>query len=237
MTILRLDAPRCARSQCSYRFSSMTDSDKIVRALLRKHGRTFSEELGIRLRSSTPSALFRWLCAALLFSARINNKIAMEAARALTKHGWTSAKKMQAATWKQRAVALNRAGYARYDEKTSRMLADTSKLLLDHYKGDLRKLREAAKHDPRRERELLMECKGIGDVGADIFFREVQVVWPEYAPFADNVALKSARKLGLPAKADGLAKLVSKEDFPRLLAALVRCALAKDYAAIKKSAP
>jgi hypothetical protein len=48
--------------------------------------------------------------------------------------------------------------------------------------------------------------------------------------------LTSARKLGLPAKADGLAKLVSKEDFPRLLAALVRCALAKDYAAIKKSA-
>lgn len=217
----------------------MTDSNKIVRALLRKHGRTFSEELDIRLRSNTPSALFRWLCAVLLFSARISNKIAMEAARALTKHGWTSAKKMQAATWKERTVALNRAGYARYDEKTSRMLADTSELLLDHYKGDLRKLRklrEAAKRDPRRERELLMECKGIGDVGADIFFREVQVVWPEYAPFADNAALKSARKLGLPAKADGLAKLVSKDDFPRLLAALVRCAFAKDYAAIEKSA-
>jgi thermostable 8-oxoguanine DNA glycosylase len=211
----------------------MADSAKVVKALLEKHGRTFSRELGIKLESNTPSALFRWLCAALLFSARISNRIAMEAARALTKHGWTSARKMAAATWKERTVVLNRAGYARYDEKTSRMLADTSKLLLDRYKGDLRKLREEAKRDSRRERNLIKECKGIGEVGASIFFREVQVVWPEQAPFADKVALRSAGKLGLPTNAEGLAKLVSEKEFPRLLAALVRCELAKDHGAIR----
>jgi hypothetical protein len=73
-----------------------------VKALLEKYGRTFSDELGIKLEGNTPSALFRWLCAALLFSARISNKIGVEAARALTKHGWTSAQKMRAATWRER---------------------------------------------------------------------------------------------------------------------------------------
>jgi hypothetical protein len=211
----------------------MADSARVVKALFGKYGRTFSDELGIKLETNTPSALFRWLCAALLFSARVGNKIAMDSARALTKHGWTSAQKMAAATWEERTQALNRAGYARYDEKTSRMLADTSKLLLDRYKGDLRKLREAAERDPRRERELIMECKGIGKVGACIFFREVQAIWPEHAPFADQAALRSAGKLGLPTNAEGLAKLIPEKDFVQLLAALVRCELAKDHAAIK----
>jgi hypothetical protein len=73
-----------------------------------------------------------------------------------------------------------------------------------------------------------MECKGIGEVGADIFLREVQTAWPELKPFADAAALKSAGKLGLPTKADELAKLVPDKEFPHLLAALIRCRLAKD---------
>jgi hypothetical protein len=73
-----------------------------------------------------------------------------------------------------------------------------------------------------------MECKGIGEVGADIFLREVQTAWPELKPFADPAALESAGKLRLPTKADELAKLVPDKEFPRLLAALIRCQLAKD---------
>lgn len=64
---------------------------------------------------------------------------------------------------------VNKAGYARYDEKTSRMLADTSNLLMKCYHGDLRERREAAERDPARERKLLMGCKGVGEVGGDIF--------------------------------------------------------------------
>ena len=208
---------------------SKPSKKQIVAALLKRHGRFFSSELGIKLGSNSPSALFRWLCAALLFSARIGNEIATEAARALSKQGWTTAKKMTAATWGERTRVLNHAGYARYDEKTSRMLAATSDLLLERYGGDLRKLREAAERDPKREKKLLMECKGIGDVGADIFLREVQVAWTELQPFVDATGLKSARKLGLSSDAEELANLAPKKDFPRLLAALVRCQLAKDH--------
>ena len=72
------------------------------------------------------------------------------------------------------------------------MLGDTALMLLDKYRGDLRQLRAAAGRDPRRERLLLKECKGIGEVGADIFCREAQITWDELFPFADRRALEAA---------------------------------------------
>ncbi|MGH6885752.1 MAG: hypothetical protein ACREGK_06730 [Geminicoccales bacterium] len=210
--------------------------DRIVEALLERHGQTYADELGIDLDRGTPSVLFRWLCASLLLSARIGADIAMQAARALAEQGWTSAQKMAEATWEQRTRTLNQAGYARYDESTSRMLGDTADMLLDKYRGDLRKLRAAAERDPARERALLKECKGIGDVGADIFCREAQIAWDELFPFADRRALETARRLGLEGDPGRLAKRVSRKDYPRLLAALVRTGLAKDFDAVLDAA-
>jgi endonuclease III len=210
--------------------------DQILEALLERHGQTYATELGIDLEGNTPSALYRWLCAATLLSARIGAGAAMQAAQALAEQGWTTAQKMAAATWEQRTRTLNQAGYARYDESTSRMLGDTAKMLLEKYQGDLRRLRDAAERDPARERALLKECKGIGDVGADIFCREVQVAWDELFPFADRRALQMAGRLGLEDDAEKLAKRVPRKDYPRLLAALVRAGLAKDFDGVLETA-
>ncbi len=128
----------------------------------------------------------------------------------------------------QRAKTLNEAGYARYDERTSTMLEDMAQLLLDRYGGDLRKLREEDDREPQRERKLLKEFKGIGDVGADIFFREAQVAWEELFPFADRRALEGAKELGLEDEAEALLRLVGDRDLPRLVAALVRVKLEGD---------
>jgi hypothetical protein len=202
---------------------------RIVEALLERHGRTYAEELGIDLAKGTPSVLFRWLCASILLSARISADIAMSAARALADQGWTTAQKMAASTWEQRTRTLNGAGYARYDESTSRMLGETAGMLLKKYGGDLRRLRAAASRDPAAERRLLKECKGLGDVGVDIFFREAQVIWDELYPFAGRRDLDAAARLGLEKDAAGLTKHVSRHDAPRLTAALVRVGLAKDF--------
>ena len=210
--------------------------ERIVKALLERHGHTYAAELGIDLARNTPSVLYRWLCAATLLSARISAGIAMQAARALAEQGWTTAQKMAATTWEQRTRTLNQAGYARYDESTSRMLGDTAAMLLDKYQGDLRRLRDAAARDPGRERILLKECKGIGDVGADIFCREAQVAWDELFPFADRRALEAAGRLGLEDDAERLARRVSRKDYPRLLAALVRTALARDFDGVLEAA-
>jgi endonuclease III len=212
------------------------DAPGITRALLQRHGRTFAEGLSIPIERNTPSPLFRLLCASLLFSARIQASIAAQAVRALRKQGWTTAKKMAASTWDVRARVLNEAGYARYDGITSTMLGSTTALLLESYKGDLRRLREAAMRRPERERQLLKEFKGIGDVGADIFFREVQVVWRELFPFVDARAQTAAVKLGLPQDPGALLDLAGEKDFPRLVAGLVRVDLGHGYDAILRDA-
>jgi hypothetical protein len=201
----------------------------IIDALLERHGKTYATELGIDLAKGTPSVLFRWLCASILLSARISADLAMQATLALADQGWTTPQKMAAATWEQRTRTLNEAGYARYDESTSRMLGDTAGMLVDRYGGDLRRLRETARRDVDRERSLLKQCKGLGDVGVSIFFREVQLAWDELYPFADERALEAAERLGLESDAQALAKQVSKQEFPRLVAALVRVGLAKDH--------
>ncbi|WP_419695662.1 hypothetical protein ACN2CC_03965 [Mesorhizobium muleiense] len=210
--------------------------EQIVAALLDRSGRTYCSELGIDIQKNTPSPLFRWLCASILFSARISANLALMAAKALSDQGWTTPRRMAEATWADRTRVLNHAGYARYDESTSRMLGDTAHLLLSKYGGDLRALRGLARNDPATERQLLKEFKGIGDVGADIFCREVQVAWPELYPFADTKSLAAAVQLGLGNDARALAGLVDRRDFPRLLAALIRTSLGKDYEGVIEAA-
>src|SRR6266542_952864 len=159
----------------------------IERELVDRHGRTYAEELRVNLARGTPSALFKLLVAAILFSARIGAKQGVRAAGALFEQGWTTAGKL-------------------------------------------------AGSDPNRERALLRQLKGLGNVGIDIFFREVQVAWDELYPFADERALGEARQLGLPGDAKALARGHDRQAFARLVAALVRSSLAKDHDQILQTA-
>lgn len=196
-----------------------------VELLLTRYGRTFAEELGLKT-ADAPSPLFCLLTAALLSGARISHRIATKTVHILFERGWTTPEKLVRTTWEQRLSALDEGGYVRYDERTSTMLGETSHMLVEHYGGDLRKLRQLARRDPARERFLLKEFKGVGEVGVNIFFREVQLVWPELFPFADERTLAGAEELGLPAERKALAALVrSRRDFVRLVSALIRVQL------------
>jgi hypothetical protein len=214
----------------------MASQRDTVRALLDRYGRTFAEELRIDVAKGTPAVLFRALCAAMLQSARIDARVATEAARILAKRGWRSPRKLAESTWEERVKALNEAGYARYQERTGTMLGDLTDHLLDRWKGDLRRLREEAGRDPRAERRLLKEFKGVGDVGVDILFRELQVAWEELFPFADRRALNAARRLKLPKDPERLLTLAGRSDYPRLVAALVRVELDDGYDGVRQAA-
>lgn len=200
---------------------------QIVKALLEQHGETFAHELRIHIERNTPAPLFQLLCASLLFSARIATGNAAEASRALVKAGLTTPQKMAEASWQDRVDVITWHGYKRYDERTSTLLGETAQTVLDKYDGDLRKLREAAGRDVEKEKKLLTQFKGIGKVGADIFLREVQGVWDEAYPYADQRVLKAAKQLNLGSDPQELSKLVSRKDFSRLVAALLRVDLAK----------
>lgn len=214
----------------------MASQKRIIEALMQRHGRTFATELGVDLRRNTPSPLFRLLCYSLLTSAPVSADLAMSAAKAMAKAGWTTPQKLQASRWETRAKVLNEAGYARVDEKTATQLEEMNERLLQEYGGDLRKLREAADGKPKKLRKSLKAFTGMGGTGADIFLREIQLVWDECYPYADKAALSAADKLGLKADADKLARKVSRTEYPKLMAALVRCKLSKDVQGVLEAA-
>jgi hypothetical protein len=180
--------------------------DDTVSALLDVAGTTYAEETGINVADS-PQALYRLLVMSTLLAARINASIAIKAARGMSKAGYRSAERMADAAWRDRVAVLHDAGYTRYQERTASMLAG---------------------RDPAAERKLLKQFKGMGDVGVDVFFREVQAVWDELRPFFDERARAGAARLGLPKDPAKLAELVPAADLTRLSAALVRVELDDD---------
>lgn len=192
-----------------------------VHTLLDKAGTTYAAQAGITL-TDKPAPLYRLLVLSTLLSTRIKADIAVDAARELKRYG--TPRKMLDATWQQRVDALGRANYVRYDESTATALGDGAQLLLDEYGGDLRKIRG---DDVRTH---LRRFPRMGPVGADIFCREAQVVWPELRPYLDRKTVDGAKKIDLPADPGKLAALVADDDVGRLAAALVRVSLDRKLA-------
>src|SRR5215208_2075282 len=84
-----------------------TGGADVASELLRRYPRTYAQELGVD-RLDRPSDLFRLLVLALLMSARIRASIAADAATALFRNGWRTARAMAVASWEARARTLNR---------------------------------------------------------------------------------------------------------------------------------
>lgn len=198
---------------------------ELARTLVKEYGSTYAEQAGIKL-ADRPAPLYRLLVLTVLLSTRIRADIAVAAARELAKFG--TPEKMRDASWQQRVDALGRAHYVRYDESTATALGEGAQYVLAEYKGDLRRMGEVAQQDARQLRKLLRRVPRIGGVGADIFCREAQAVWPWLRPYLDRRTLDGARRLGLPADPDRLAKLVPDGDLARLSAGLVRVTLDQD---------
>lgn len=194
---------------------------EVVRRLLDAGGTTYAAEAGIRLRDK-PSPLYRLLVLVMLSSTRISTDIAVAAARELSAAGWRTPHRLLGSTWQQRVDALGRAHYRRYDESTATKLAEQAQWLLETHRGDLRRIRPASRGEADALIDALTESPRIGPVGAKIFCREVQDVWPELSPFLDGPLLDQARDLGLPTDPDELASLVPGGRCAPLAAALTR---------------
>jgi hypothetical protein len=192
-----------------------------IDTLLDDAGRTFADEAGIRL-DDEPAPLYRLLVLSVLLSSRVQSKLGTAACRELIDAGMGTPQGMRDASWQDRVDALGRANFRRTDEQTATALGEGAQLVLDEWGGDLRRMREAADGDAEKLAGFLTAVPRLGPVGADIFTREVQAVWPEFRPHLDPKALAGAEKLGLPQDPAKLAEQVSGDDLARLAAALVR---------------
>lgn len=200
----------------------------VARALVDRHGTTFAEQAGIRLKD-TPAPLYQLLVLATLLSARISADVATAAAAELFAAGLRTPKATLDATWQQRVDALGRGHYRRYDERTATMLGDGAELVIERWRGDLRRLHDETGSTAELEQRL-QSVPGIGPAGAAIFCREVQGVWRDIAPYVDAKVAEGARRVGLPATPSKLGTLVPAGQLPRLAAGCVRAALSRKVA-------
>jgi hypothetical protein len=168
--------------------------------------------------------LFQLLVLAMLASKPISADVAASAARQLFKSGMRTPRAVLSGERQKVISAFGRAGYARYDESSATRLCDMARRVQHEYDGDLRNLGVRCGHDPHRAADELAKFNGIGPTGADVFLREVQVVWPWVRPHFDDKALAAARELDLPTGPTDLAALAPRSN-AQLAAALVRVSL------------
>lgn len=209
---------------------------EIVRALVEDQGRLWSEEIGARIDADTPDEWFHWLLGALLMSARISATQATQAAGALKVEELNTVQGLLESDRDQRIRVLNENGYARFDNRGADQIMAAAERVRDAYDGDLRRLR-AEGGDAAGIRARLKAFDGIGEVGAEIFAREAQLVWDEVFPTADDHALEEARALGLPDRPEDLAQIAGgRERYVRLIAGLTRAWLDGPTDRVKEAA-
>ena len=165
--------------------------------LVQKLGGTFSAVLDIDLPSREPGQIFRWLLASLLFGARISERIAANTYREFERAGVVSPETILSTGWQGLVDILDRGAYVRYDFKTATKLLEVSRALLDRYGGDLNALHGEAEDTPDLERRIKDLGKGVGEVTANIFLREMRGVWAKAEPLPGDLVCAAARDLGL----------------------------------------
>jgi hypothetical protein len=151
--------------------------------------------------------------------------------------GWDSAVRMSRSRYDERLAVLRDIGAPRDAHEIAAKVGDLALTVVDRYRGDLRRLRTQARNDPGRQRALLGELPAVDDEVVDLFFREVQAVWREIAPFADRRALTAARRLGLGRSAGDLATLAGTGESERLawlVGSLARVDLDNSYDAVRE---
>jgi endonuclease III len=110
------------------------------------------------------------------------------------------------AGWDKLVEVLDSGGYTRYDFSTASNLLDIMRNLREHY-GNLEEI-QARADSPRDLEKMLMEFKGVGPVGVNIFLRELRGIWKKADPAPSNLATQVAQKLGLKYVGDFESQLV-----------------------------
>ena len=188
---------RASRAMLSERADSVTRNDRSPANLVQTLGGTFARELGIHLAGRKASEIFKWFLASIFFGARISETIAVRTYREFENEGLVEPRKIVDRGWDGLTVVLDSGGYVRYDFKTATKLLDVSRALLEKYGGNLNNLHTIASDARDLEGRLKALGKGIGDVTANIFLRELRGTWPKAEPLPSVLVLTAAKNLGL----------------------------------------
>ncbi len=176
----------------------MDDAEKkIITDIFKRYRGKYSARLGIRLDAGSPRQLFRWLLASMLYGAPVSSGTAERTYREFMDSGLDTPRRLVDAGWDDLVRELDAGGYVRYDFKTADKLLEVSERLLRDYEGDLGLLHDMSEDSEDLKKRIMALGKGVGEVTANIFLRELRGVWPKAKPALSPYALKAARGLGL----------------------------------------
>lgn len=165
--------------------------------LIKKFGGSHARELGIDLTTSDSAEIYKWLLAAVLFGARISEKIAANTYAEFARADLVSSEKILHGGWNELVRILGRGGYRRYDFKTADKLLALSHALVRDYAGDLNALHRLAADASDLERRVRQLAKGVGDVTVNIFLREMRGIWLKAQPLPSDKVVQAAKASGL----------------------------------------
>ncbi|KAE8378758.1 hypothetical protein BDV26DRAFT_291882 [Aspergillus bertholletiae] len=170
-----------------------------VQTAIEKLGRSplHGTEIAQKPLTASPETLLAMVIDALLKSRPISHELTQRTITKVIEAGYHDIRKLGKSSWEERTMILKDGGYNRYREQGATNLGELAELIDSKYHGDLNNLLEEAHHDRDEVRKLIKEIKGLGDLGADLFFNNVQSVWPEIAPFVDQRSLQTADQVGI----------------------------------------
>jgi endonuclease III len=157
---------------------------------------SYSKELDLNL--SLPEDRFKWFLASILFAKRISAETAKQTYLCFEQEELTSPDAILQTGWNQIVEVLDEGGYARYDFSTATNLLGIAKRLKEKY-GDLENLHRTASSPDELEKRL-MEFKGVGPVGVNIFLRDLRGIWEKAKSKPSAIAVAMAQKIGLDSK-------------------------------------
>ncbi|KAL2862333.1 TVP15 family protein [Aspergillus lucknowensis] len=181
-------------------------SGQKLQKTIETYGHTPLEGTAIEEKALTgsPDTIFAMLFDAMLKSKPISHGLTDQTVHKLIDVGYHDIKKLGNASWEERAMVLKDGGYNRYREQGSTNLGELVNLVNEKYDGDLNNLIKEAGYDRQKARQLVREVKGLGDLGVELFFNNVQSVWPSIAPFVDSRSLQTAKDAGFGTDLDAI---------------------------------
>lgn len=168
-----------------------------LKTLLEKHGKRYSEVLGIRLETVSDGEVFKWFLASVLFGAPITESSVIKTYNCFKKHGVLSPEKILKSGWDGLVAILDEGSYTRYDFKTADKLLLVMGNLQKQYGGSLSLLHKQASDSADLEDRIKHLGKGIGDTTVSIFLRDLRGIWRKADPKPTPLVILAAMKLGI----------------------------------------
>ncbi|KAJ5746185.1 hypothetical protein N7520_011367 [Penicillium odoratum] len=160
---------------------------------------------------ASPDTVLAMVLDSMVKARPISHSLTQKTVKHLLDEGYHHIDILATTTWEERTNTLREGGYNRYREQCATYMGGLSDIVSIKYDGDLKNLLETAHEDREEVRGLMMEFKGIGDLGLELFFNNVQSVWPSIAPFLDSRSLQTAEEIGIGRDLDAIYGALGQE--------------------------